>query len=115
MSIIFALQIVTFILTKWFINNKTIYEIVYWFLILSTAISGGLFFVFEIVAYVKWGNIKSITQLVEWNFESMFTPIIGFIYSFTMIILSNMFLRDYIKYKKGNNSLNATPYGYNLI
>ena len=48
--------------------SKLIYEITYFWLILSMLVAGGLFFVFDIIACSHWSDIKTTNEILNYSF-----------------------------------------------
>ena len=90
---------------------KTIYEIMYWILIPSMLVAGGLLFIFDIIAMSKWNECQDANQVFNWKYGSIFVPVMGFLAGAVLLALFCIFVYDYVMYKKES----ATVVGYKQV
>lgn len=103
---VFICQLLTFCLSKNLNPSKILFEIIYWFLILSMFVSGGILLIFLILSGTKWENVKDANAktpqfLVDYSYGGFLVPFFGYINAVVLLGLFVIFCYDYYLYKRG--------------
>jgi len=80
-------------------DNKNVFNIMYWFITLTTFVGGSMIFIFDVIACRRWQTLKDSQPIPYYQNNSIIIPIIGFCYAVLLFSLGIMNSFNYYKYR----------------